>query len=130
MRTYEEIAASGTITEQEIRTIRGRMNAGRFSRQDYDILFAGGMLELTEEQTAKGLAWLLNLWKSPTGKERKNNPFGYREQEYLTEYQKSGERAALVDFYDAGRYGFKNMIPVYNYGFEYYANGGSVSIIG
>lgn len=38
-----------------------------------------GIIEVTGEQSAKGFKWLYNLYKTPIGKERKNNPFGYRE---------------------------------------------------
>ena len=75
----------------------------------------------------------MNLWKSPTGKERVNNPFGYREQEALEQF----DHFALAGFHDASRYGqAPYYIPLYDvymkdgeYGFQYYYNG-EVSIVG
>lgn len=88
-------------------------------------------LELSDEQSLKGFDWLKNLWVTPTGAERKNNPFGYREQHALENF----ERIVLVGYYDAGRHR-SYYIPLYDvyakdgYGFQYYVNGGEISIIG
>ena len=85
-------------------------------------------IEVTPEQSAKGFAWLRNLYKTPRGIERKNNPFGYREMDIIDNYK--GENFIFKGFYDAGRYGFHNYIPVYELaGMEYY-NCGGIQIIG
>jgi hypothetical protein len=88
--------------------------------------------KLTDEQSQKGYDWLKNLWKSPTGKERKNNPFGYREQAALENF----DRCELSGYYDADN-GYRSFyIPIYDvyskdgYGFNYYVSGGEISIIG
>ena len=47
------------------------------------------------------LEWLLNKWKTPKGAERKNNPFGYREQNVLED---ENAKAYFNGFYDAGNY--------------------------
>jgi len=84
--------------------------------------------ELSREQSLKGFDWLKNLWVTPQGKERQNNPFGYREQAALENF----ERCTLKGYYDAGNY----YIPLYDvyskdgYGFEYYYNGGKIHITG
>jgi hypothetical protein len=75
------------------------------------------------EQAAKGLAWLLDKWKTPTGKERKHNPFGAREINVLENFR----RFRLVDFYDAGNGYMSFYVPVYRVesitgnSFDYYA---------
>lgn len=89
--------------------------------QTYD--FEG--FELSTEQSLKGFNWLKNLWVTPQGRERKNNPFGYREQAALENF----ERCTLKGYYDAGNYYYTHYIPLYDvyakdgYGFEYYFNG-------
>lgn len=88
-------------------------------------------LYLGTDQVQKGLTWLKNQWQTPNGKERKNNPFGYREQDAITNF----ETIKLSGWYDAGRYN-SYFIPLYDvfskdgYGFNYYVNGGQISIIG
>jgi len=89
---YETIAAAGVITERQIITIKSRANRGA----DVWEIFNNGNLRITQEQTKKGLSWLLNQWKTPRGIERKNNPFGYREQGILENFS----HFELVDFYE------------------------------
>ena len=126
-RTTQEIIAEiesrGMITEREISLLKKRANAG-----DRDAANFWPCDETTPEQSAKGFAWLKNLYKSPRGVERKNNPFGYREMDILDNY--AGENFTFKGFYDAGRYGFHNYVPVYEVGgMEYYICGG-IQIIG
>lgn len=87
-------------------------------------------IEVTEEQSAKGYKWLMNLYKTPTGKERKNNPFGYREMNILDNYK--GERFQFVGFYNNGNRWRDYYIPIYSLcGMEYYVNSeGSIQIVG
>lgn len=56
--------------------------------------------ELSTEQSLKGFDWLKNLWVTPKGAERKNNPFGYREQNAIENF----DRITLKGYYDAGNY--------------------------
>ena len=70
---------------------------------------------LTPKQTQKGLSWLMDQWKTPKGKERKHNPFGYREQYVLENFKEF----RLIDFYDASNYyqvqlGIRNYYPYYH----------------
>lgn len=118
-----EIENKGYITEKEINLLKRRANAG-----DKDAAKFWPCVELTPEQSAKVFAWLKNLYKTPNGKERKNNPFGYREMNIIDNY--SGELMEFKGFYDADRYGFHNYLPVYELnGMEYYVCGG-IQVIG
>lgn len=89
-------------------------------------------VELSDEQVLKGFDWLKNLMVTPNGKERKNNPFGYREQDALQNFG----TIKLKGYYDAGNYYRSYFIPIYDvyskdgYGFEYYVNGGKIHITG
>jgi hypothetical protein len=75
------------------------------------------------EQAAKGLKWLMNHWHTPTGRERKNNPFGLREQKVLESFR----RFRLIDFYDISTGILPFYVPVYRVeslngnSFDYYA---------
>lgn len=123
------VEARGFILENEIITLKSRLSRG--VEQDADLTYNYAPVAISPEQTEKGLSWLLNQWKTPAGKERKNNPFGYREQDILDNF----DRFALVDFYDAGRF-CSFFVPVYRVisrsgaSFEYYYNGGQIQIIG
>jgi hypothetical protein len=132
MKTTEILTAvvkAGYITEQQINVLKRRANAGEkieFPQTVYD-----GDVQLTEEQTRKGFEYLYNLWKTPNGKERKNNPFGYREQDVL-----KGTITFYFDgFHNAARYGQAPFyVPIYTASangssFQYYVCQG-IQIIG
>jgi hypothetical protein len=78
---------------------------------------------ITPEQAAKGLAWLLDKWKTPKGRERKNNPFSSREISVLENFR----RFRLVDFYNVSQAMMALYVPVYRVeahdgsSFDYYA---------
>ena len=125
-----EAAEKNCISEQEILLIKNRMNRGEVI--DLEPLFENYGIRLTAEQDKKGIDYLLNLYKTPRGVERKNNPFGYREIDTLENF----DHFELVDFYDCGKYGHHFYLPVYRCcgraghpDFEYYFNG-EVNIIG
>ena len=84
-KEYNGIWERGVITESEVRLMRRRLNHGA-SIFDVFSIFFGGNLKITEEQTKKGLAWLKNLWISPTGKIRKRNPFDKRKMCILARF--------------------------------------------
>jgi hypothetical protein len=122
-----KIEQTKVIQENEILLLKNRMNKGE--EIDLSIIY-NNEITISEEQTAKGIKFLLNAWKTPKGKERINNPFGYREIDVLETF----ERFYFVGYYDAGRYGNKNMLPIYlvcgkEKTFEYYYNG-TINIIG
>lgn len=127
----EDLKNKDTITEQELLLIKRRLNDGTYtSHEVYEAIGEDGKA-LTPEQTEKGFVWLKNKGWGKTGKERENSPFRYREEEILNKF--SGIR--IKEFYDSGRGDFHNYIPLYevegnNTSFEYYVQGGEISIVG
>lgn len=88
-------------------------------------------LALCDEQVQKGYDWLMDQWKSPRGAERKNNPFGYREQDVLDNFS----TITFNGYYDAGNYHHSFHVPLYLVSgnettLEYYVLGGQIHIIG
>ena len=122
------ISENGVIAEKEILLLNRRKNNG----EKFDESFSwDSEILLTEDQNKKGIEFLLNLWKTPKGVERKNNPFGYREQKVLETF----ENFRFIGFYDAGNYHHSLYIPLYECNgkeesFEYYYSNGKVHIIG
>lgn len=87
-------------------------------------------IKVSDEQKEKGLKWLRNLYVSPTGKIRKNNPFGWREMDIL-ECSNDKLEAYFIGFYNNGYNHYEN---VYKYtngekSFTYYVNGKGIEII-
>lgn len=144
---------SGVVNETFIRSMRKAKTANYRKASGYSVgVTASGMNpdecaeldqrvwderpRIADDQAAKGLAWLLNLWKTPKGAERKNNPFGYCETRVLEDFS----HFELAGFYDAGRNGWPNYLPLYNViskagaSFQYYAgswqSGVGISIVG
>ena len=121
----EKIEKTKSISEKEIMLLRRRMNEGEQICVCFDDL-----IKITDkEQETKGLNWLNNLRKTPAGKERKNNPFGTREEEALNNFSHFGFDGFLYncpEFY----------LPIYSvYGksgeyFQYYVAGGKINING
>lgn len=64
------IEKNGVITEKEVNLLKRRANAGDKTAADFS-----PCVELTKEQSEKGFKWLYNLYKTPRGVERENNPF-------------------------------------------------------
>jgi hypothetical protein len=123
----KEVAEKGLITEKQISLLKLRSN--KEQKNLYDLF--DEEIQCTTEQTKKGLEWLLNKWKTPKGAERKNNPFGYREQNVLED---ENAKAYFNGFYNAGRYNVF-FIPIYEItgngtSFEYIVEGGEIKIIG
>jgi len=122
----EKIKKSDTISEKDILLMKRRMNANNNDTSVREVLDyymeIGENPRLDAEQTKKGYDFLMNLWKSPTGKVRTNNPFSEREQKVL-------ENFSHFEFE-----GFMNGQPVYivmaknGSSFEYYYSGGSMKI--
>jgi|3_EtaG_2_1085321.scaffolds.fasta_scaffold122756_1 hypothetical protein len=120
----KDITAKDTLTEREIILLKRRANKGEEVelREEY---------EITPEQTAKGLAYLLNQWRTPRGVERKHNPFGIREQDALNTFKSF----TFDGFYDAGNGFVKWYMPIYTVigkdtCFQYTMKDGGVYIIG
>ncbi len=132
---YLSIIKSGKIEEKELISLFSFLNNGRggTTKEDFNIISSAlweTPLKLSKEQNEKGFKFLMNQWKTPTGKERLNNPFGYREETILTNFS----HFELKGYYDAGNYNRAYYVPLYdcigdNTSFEYYYNG-KVNIVG
>lgn len=128
---YIDIINSGSITESQIISLRSYLHKcdKEVRRAIFDVWHE---LEISPEQNKKGYEFLMKQWKTGTGKEAKNNPFGYREQNILENF----DRFTYCENYDSSRYGQNPFyLPVYRCyskngnSFEYYYNG-KVNIIG
>lgn len=117
----KNIEEKGIITEREILLLKRRANNGDIEAANFYPGCDRG-IEVTDEQSEKGFKSLYNLYKTPMGKERKNNPFGYREMDILDNY--NGERFTFVGFYDDSNRFRSYYIPIYEIGgMQYYYNG-------
>lgn len=121
-----EIVKSGVISEKEFNILKSRLNKGLCKYEDIEPLFINN-ISLSADWMRKGLKWLRNLYKTPTGKERKNNPFGYREMSIL---ESEGITITLRGLYDCGRYGCTNyqaeysvLTPESSFDYVAYCNG-------
>lgn len=126
----KEIYKSGTISEKELNLLKNRANRGENVDLDYSI---EEDVKLTKDQFNKGLKWLKNQMETPTGKERKNNPFRLREMEAI----KNCKEIYFLGFTNAGNFFSNFYVPVYYVqgkeewaNFEYYLAGGKINIIG
>ncbi len=129
----EDVKKRGSITEREMLLIKRRLNDGTYKWEDVQDL---QNLKITSEQTQKGLSWLKNQGWTPKGVERKNNPFGHREEEAINSFKEfrlnsfTNDNTAFQQ-----EHGINNWIPVYDVigtkgNFQYILKGGEVSIIG
>lgn len=124
-----------TITEQQIGLIGRRLNAKKDLKEVaelYKIAEEEG-LQVTDEQAQKGFKWLWNLYKTPTGANRKNSPYGLREENIL----ETGLGSFTYDgHFNAGNAYHDFYVPLYTFndregfGFQYYVSGGEIHIIG
>lgn len=107
-KIYQQIAERGVITEREINLCKNRANRGI---DVWDIFDQKNNFNLgiTDEQTAKGLAWLFDKWKTPKGRVRKHNPFNQKQQAILSHFKEF----RLVDFRDCGNWLVSWYLPVY-----------------
>jgi hypothetical protein len=131
----ESKAMATHITEQQIKLIGMRLNNSRplgdvETLHNMAVEFGG--LKLTAAQNNKGYSWLMNQWKTPRGIERKNNPFGYREQHVLENFS----HIRYDGHMDAGNAYVSWYAPLYTViahdggTFCYYVQGGIPQIIG
>ena len=88
------------------------------------------VMKLTKAQVMKGRELLMNQWLTKTGVERKNHPFGVREQQILKHFK----TIRLVDYLSLNRFN-RYSFPIYEVistdgrKFRYYVYGGKVNII-
>lgn len=107
-KIYYEIAERGIITEREILLIKRRLN--NFGEVLIKrALFGNGPLQITPEQTVKGLDWLLDKYKTPRGVVRKHNPFNQKHIAILENFKKF----ELVGFEDVSRNYMMWFMPIY-----------------
>lgn len=130
IQKYIDIIKSGKIEERQIIAMKSLMGKNKDAERILNGMVYDNPLSISEEQTAKGLAFLKSQWKTDTGKERKNNPFGHRGQDAIDTF----ERFELAGFYDIGNSYHSFYVPIYNCigkesSFQYYYNG-EVNIIG
>jgi hypothetical protein len=121
-----EILEKETISTREVKLLMRRANNGE--KIDLSKFWNN---EVKLEDPKQGYDWLMNLWKTPNGKERKNNPFGYREEKVLENFSHIEFRG----FYNAGNYNHNFYVPLWvvignETSFEYYMSGGKINIVG
>lgn len=117
------------LSEQEVNLMMRRINAKKIEPSKIRNIENGQGYELTEEQNRKGFAWLNDKYKSPSGKERKNSPYGYREQAIL----EKPDRITLIDVYSERGNWYQPVYRVYGddgNSFDYYVRDGQPYIIG
>ena len=129
----KDILKRKIITEQEVLLIRRRLNHGVYNWDDVEVL---QNLKITPEQTNKGLTWLKNKGWTPRGIERKNSPFGYREEDAIETFKEF----RLDSFTNRNNYfqqenNIFNWLPVWNVigkknSFQYIVENETASIIG
>ena len=130
-KKYLAIIESGHIEEGQLIALKSFLNKNKENRQIIFEAMQDKQLTLSAAQNKKGFDFLMNCWKTPTGKERVNNPFGYREQAILENFS----HFELKDWYNVGTYGGSDFyLPLYECignetSFEYYYNG-KVNIVG
>ncbi len=124
----KDILKRKIITEREVNLICRRLNHNVYTWEDVEVLQD---LKITPEQTHKGLTWLKNKAWTPRGIERKNSPFGYREEEAI----KTFKEFRLSSFTNRGNQYRDFWCPVWDVigkdsGFQYVVESGTASIIG
>jgi len=121
----EKIKNSDTISEKVINQLKRMRIRRRRDPYFWEVIHyyhKVGFPRLDAEQTKKEYDFLMNLWKSPTGKVATNNPFSESEQK------------VLEDFSHFKFDGFAGDNPVYRAvakngsSFEYYHSAGSIKI--
>lgn len=130
------LTTGGPVTNPQVAHVFKTLNGGNDElKQALKKVFTAPDFEgvkLSDEQSLKAFKWLKNLWVTPTGATRKNNPFGYREQDALKDFG----RCELFGYFDAGNAYRSFYVPIYDvysktgYGFNYYVSGGIINIIG
>lgn len=120
MKRLKEIISTakstGTISEKDILLLKNRLNKGH-DTSDKIWEFINNLdegLVLEKEHSRKGIDFLYNLYKTPMGKIRKNNPFGSRECEIL-DFAKNSEEANFTfdGFRDSYKFSNSVQFPVY-----------------
>jgi hypothetical protein len=90
-KKYIDIIKSGKITESELVSLNSFYNKSQENKDVinaamYEDADAKDELTLTDDQNKKGYDFLIGLRFTPTGKDRQNNPYGYREENILDNF--------------------------------------------
>ena len=128
---FEEVRANGFMTEKDMKLLKNRSNNEGKDFFDYDLmesLSSGYGIPIDEEWANKGIKWLKSLLKK-NGEPKSGQSLGYREIDIIQTAEPSD--FTFRGFYDAGRYGFRNFLPLYGIaGMEYYVSCGKIQVIG
>lgn len=128
---FADIRANGFMTERDMKLLKNRSNNEQKDCFDYDLLNSinnGYGIPIDEEWANKGIKWLKSLLKK-NGEPKAGQNLGYREIDIIQTAEP--EDFTFRGFYDAGRYGFRNYIPLYGIGgMEYYVNLGKIQVVG
>lgn len=122
-----EILAKNTLTTKEVKLLFRRANNGEGA--EFIQMVWDNAKQITDPQ--QGINWFINLMKTPNGRERKNNPFGYREMNVVNNI----EGINLIGSYNAGNKYFDFFVPLYEVeggddAFQYYFANGKINIVG
>ena len=128
---FADIRAKGFMTERDMKLLKNRSNDEQKDCFDYDLLNSinkGYGIPIDGEWANKGIMWLKSLLKK-NGEPKAGQPLGYREIDIIQTAEP--DDFTFRGFYDAGRYGFRNYIPLYGIGgMEYYVNLGKIQVVG
>ena len=128
---FEDVRANGFMTEKDMKLLKNRSNKEGKDFFDYDLmesLSSGYGIPIDEEWANKGIVWLKSLLKK-NGEPKSGQSLGYREIDIIQTADPSD--FTFRGFYDAGRYGFRNFLPLYGIaGMEYYVSCGKIQVIG
>ena len=128
---FADIRANGFMTERDMKLLKNRSNNEQKDCFDYDLLNSinnGYGIPIGGEWANKGIKWLKSLLKK-NGEPKAGQSLGYREIDIIQTAEP--EDFTFRGFYDAGRYGFRNYIPLYGIGgMEYYVNLGKIQVVG
>ena len=128
---FEDVRANGFMTEKDMKLLKNRSNKEGKDFFDYDLmesLSSGYGIPIDEEWANKGIVWLKSLLKK-NGEPKSGQSLGYREIRIIQNAEPSD--FTFRGFYDAGRYGFRNFLPLYGVaGMEYYVSCGKIQVIG
>ena len=128
---FEDVRANGFMTEKDMKLLKNRSNNEGKDFFDYDLmesLSSGYGIPIDEEWANKGIVWLKSLLKK-NGEPKSGQSLGYREIDIIQTADPSD--FTFRGFYDAGRYGFRNFLPLYGIaGMEYYVSCGKIQVIG
>lgn len=128
---FEDVRTNGVMTEKDMKLLKNRSNKEGKDFFDYDLmesLSSGYGIPIDEEWANKGIKWLKSLL-TKKGEPKSGQSLGYREIDIIQTAEP--DDFTFRGFYDAGRYGFRNFLPLYGVaGMEYYVSCGKIQVIG